>query len=87
MAWLDCLDWFSGNHSNDATEEAYDTFYAQSALIPEHTPLNEKVVRAYFETMRSVTLDSSQVSVPLPTNSDPAIFVLSVFYKVLVRSY
>ncbi|KAK7701915.1 hypothetical protein SLS64_010049 [Diaporthe eres] len=52
MAWLDCLDWFSGNHSNDATEEAYDTFYAQSALIPEHTPLNEKVVRAYFETMQ-----------------------------------
>ncbi|KAG6367759.1 hypothetical protein INS49_001954 [Diaporthe citri] len=60
MAWLDCLDWFSGNHSNDATEEAYDTFYAQSALIPEHTPLNEKVVRAYFETMRSASLDSSQ---------------------------
>lgn len=69
MPWLDCLAWFSGNHSNDATEEAYDTFYAQSALIPEYTPLNETVVRAYFETMRSATLDSSQVSVPLLANS------------------
>lgn len=73
MPWLDCLAWFSGNHSNDATEEAYDTFYAQSALIPEHTPLNEKVVRAYFETMRSATLDSSQVSIPLFANSQPEI--------------
>lgn len=69
MAWLDCLDWFSGNHSNDATEEAYDTFYAQSALIPEHTPLNEKVVRAYFQTMRSASLDSSQVSLSLFAHS------------------
>lgn len=74
MPWLDCLAWFSGNHSNDATEEAYDTFYAQSALIPEHTPLNEKVVRAYFETMRSATLDSSQVSVSLLANSHPKWF-------------
>lgn len=65
MAWLECLDWFSGNHSNDATEEAYDTFYAQSALIPEHTPLNEKVARAYFETMRGASLDPSQVSASL----------------------
>lgn len=60
MAWLDALAWFSGNHSNDATEDAFDTFYAQSALIPEHNTLGEKFVRAYFETMRSASLDPSQ---------------------------
>ncbi|KAL1865858.1 hypothetical protein Daus18300_006970 [Diaporthe australafricana] len=60
MAWLDSITWFSGSHSNDATDDAFDTFYAQSALIPEHTPLNEKVVRDYFETMRSTSIDSSQ---------------------------
>ncbi|KKY38675.1 putative glucooligosaccharide oxidase [Diaporthe ampelina] len=73
MAWLDALAWFSGNHSNDATEEAFDTFYAQSALIPEHTPLDEKVVRAYFETMRSASLDSSQVSGPPPAHYHPIV--------------
>ena len=73
MAWLDALAWFSGNHSNDATEEAFDTFYAQSALIPEHTPLDEKVVRAYFETMRSASLDSSQVSRPPPAHYHPIV--------------
>lgn len=72
MAWLDSLAWFSGNHSNDATDEAFDTFYAQSTLIPEHTPLSEKVVRAYFEAMRSASLDSSQVSAPQPVHSRPA---------------
>ncbi|KAI3398109.1 hypothetical protein diail_9862 [Diaporthe ilicicola] len=60
MAWLDSLAWFSGSHSNDATDDAFDTFYAQSALVPEHTPLGEKVVRDYFETMRSTSIDPSQ---------------------------
>lgn len=26
MDWLECLDWFSDSHSNNATEEAFDTF-------------------------------------------------------------
>lgn len=65
MAWLDALAWFSGNHSNDATEDAFDTFYAQSALIPEHNTLSENFVRSYFETMRSAGLDPSQVSIHL----------------------
>lgn len=77
MAWLDSLAWFSGNHSNDASEEAFDTFYAQSALIPEHSPLSEKSVRAYFETVQSASLDPSQVSFYLTSTFSPHDFVLS----------
>ncbi|KAJ0103920.1 hypothetical protein J7T55_004245 [Diaporthe amygdali] len=40
--------------------EAFDAFYAQSVLIPEHTPLTEKVVRDYFEAMRTAEVESSQ---------------------------
>ncbi|KUI60846.1 putative FAD-linked oxidoreductase YgaK [Cytospora mali] len=60
MAWLESLAWFSDSHSNDATEEAFDAFYAQSVIIPENAPLSEKVVRGYFQTMKESRLDPSQ---------------------------
>lgn len=60
MGWLECLAWFSDSHSNDATEEAFDTFYAQSVVIPENAPLSEKVLRDYFQTMKDTHLDPSQ---------------------------
>lgn len=78
MSWLECLDWFSASHSNDATEEAFDVFvslhprpqdeliidnvkYAQSVLIPEEKPLSEEAAHNYFECMRNLRLESSQV--------------------------
>ncbi|KAJ4410572.1 hypothetical protein N0V82_009236 [Gnomoniopsis sp. IMI 355080] len=60
MEWLECLDWFSDSHSNDATEEAFDTFYAQSVLIPESEPLSKQVAYKYFDYMRSLRLEPSQ---------------------------
>ncbi|KAJ4386784.1 hypothetical protein N0V93_009682 [Gnomoniopsis smithogilvyi] len=60
MEWLECLEWFSESHSNDASEEAFDTFYAQSVLIPENEPLSEEVAYNYFDCMRSLQLESSQ---------------------------
>lgn len=65
MPWLESLSWFSGSHSNNATDEAFDAFYAQSVLIPEHTPLTEKVVRDYFEAMWTAEVESSQVRISI----------------------
>lgn len=56
MGWLECLAWFSGSHSNDATEEAFDAFYAQSVIVPENAPLSEKTTREYFQTMKEAQL-------------------------------
>ncbi|KAK7739056.1 hypothetical protein SLS53_005954 [Cytospora paraplurivora] len=60
IAWLDCLDWFSASHSNDATEEAFDTFYAQSIGIPEDAPLSETVLHDYFQAMKEAQPGPSQ---------------------------
>ncbi|ROV93855.1 hypothetical protein VMCG_08780 [Cytospora schulzeri] len=60
MGWLECLNWFSDSHSNDATEDAFDAFYAQSVAIPENAPLSETTVRDYFQTMKYSRLDPSQ---------------------------
>lgn len=60
MKWLECLAWFSDSHSNDATEEAFDAFYAQSIAIPENAPLTKDVVRDYFQTMNEAQLVPSQ---------------------------
>lgn len=61
MAWLDCLAWFSDSHSNDATEDAFDTFYAQSVAVPEAAPLDEDVSREYFRIMAEVKAEPGQV--------------------------
>lgn len=66
-AWLDCLAWFSESHSNDATEEAFDTFYAQSVAVPEAAPLEEVVARKYFQTMAEARAEPGQVFVPPST--------------------
>jgi hypothetical protein len=69
MAWLDALAWFSGNISNDATEEAFDNFYAQNGLIPEYAPLIEKFVRAYFETCGAQVLTHPKSVLTSPARS------------------
>lgn len=97
VGWLECLDWFSGSHSNDASDEAFDTFvsisatlprwpsklithflrqYAQSVVIPQHTPLPEHTVREYFGVMQKATLDSTQVS-PVSSLVSPAMIFMN----------
>lgn len=57
LPWLDCLAWFSASHSNDATHEAFDTFYASSVVVPESAPLSAPVAREYFGAMRDASRD------------------------------
>lgn len=40
LTWLACLDWFSNSHSNDATEDAFDTFVSPTPSPPTPPPFS-----------------------------------------------